>query len=159
MSATGGTGPYTYSIVSGSLPQGLTLNASTGVISGTPTTVGIYNFVAKVVDAAGNSDTDNCTIVVIAPAVDLDCGPCSAGKTSVGASYSATMVVSGGKGPYTFSIISGSLPAGITLNTSTGVLSGKPATAGTYTFTTKVVDSNGSSDTDTCTIVVERSGW
>jgi hypothetical protein len=57
---------------------------------------------------------------------------------------------------YTFSIVSGALPKGITLNTSTGQLSGKPTTAGTFTFTTKVVDANGNSDTDTCTIVVQQ---
>jgi hypothetical protein len=159
MKVTGGTAPFTFSLTSGALPAGLTLNTSTGVISGTPTTAGTSNFTVKVVDANGQSDTDTCSIQVIAPAVDLDCGPCSASKTTVGASYSASMSVSGGKGPYTFSIVSGSLPPGITLNTSTGQLSGKPTTPGTYTFTSKVVDANGSSDTDTCTILVQKSGW
>jgi hypothetical protein len=125
------------------------------VISGTPTTAGTSNFTVKVVDANGKSDTDTCSIQVIAPAVNLDCGPCSGSKTTVGASYSADMKVTGGKGPYTFSIIKGSLPPGVTLNSSTGHLGGTPATAGTYTFTSKVVDANGSSDTDTCTIVVQ----
>jgi hypothetical protein len=158
MAVTGGKAPYTFSLISGSLPAGLTLNTTSGVISGTPTTAGTYTFTTKVVDSNGNADTDTCSIVVISP-INLDCGPCSAGKTSVGASYSATMTVTGGKGPYTFSIVAGSLPQGVTLNTSTGQLSGKPTTAGSFTFTTKVVDGNGNSDTDTCTIVVEPSGW
>jgi hypothetical protein len=155
MKVTGGTAPFKFSLTSGTLPAGLTLNTSTGVISGTPTTAGTSNFTVKVVDANGKSDTDTCSIQVIAPAVNLDCGPCSGSKTTVGASYSADMKVTGGKGPYTFSIIKGSLPPGVTLNSSTGHLGGTPATAGTYTFTSKVVDANGSSDTDTCTIVVQ----
>jgi hypothetical protein len=66
------------------------------------------------------------------------------------------MSVTGGSGPYKFSIVSGSLPPGVTLNTSTGKLSGKPTKAGAYTFTTKVEDANGRSDTDTCTIEVQQ---
>jgi Zn finger protein HypA/HybF involved in hydrogenase expression len=159
MKVTGGAAPFTFSLTSGSLPAGLTLNTSTGVISGTPTTVGTANFTIKVVDANGKSDTSNCSIQVIAPAVNLDCGPCSSSKTTVGASYSADMKVTGGKGPYTFSIVKGSLPPGVTLNSSTGHLGGTPTTAGNYTFTSKVVDANGSSDTDTCTIVVQQRGW
>jgi len=156
MSVTGGTGPFTYSIVSGSLPPGLTLNGSTGLISGRPTSAGTFTFTSKVVDSKGKSDTATCSVEVAGSPLNLDCGPCSAGKTTVGASYSANMAVTGGKGPYTFSIVSGSLPKGITLNTSTGQLSGKPTTSGTSTFTTKVVDANGNSDTDTCTIVVQQ---
>jgi hypothetical protein len=159
MKVTGGTAPFKFSLTSGTLPAGLMLNTSTGVISGTPTTVGTSNFAVKVVDANGKSDTDTCSIEVTAPAVNLDCGPCSGSKTTVGAAYSADMSVTGGKGPYTFSIIKGSLPPGVTLNSSTGHLGGTPATAGTYTFTSKVVDANGSSDTDTCTIVVQPKGW
>jgi hypothetical protein len=152
--ATGGKAPYTYAIVTGSLPPGLTLNPSTGLISGTPTTAGTYTFTSKVTDSAGNTDTVTCTLLVVSPPINLNCGPCSAGKAYVGTPYSATMAVSGAKAPYTFSILSGSLPPGLTLNTTTGLISGTPSKAGTYSFTAKVVDSNGSSDTDNCTIIV-----
>ena len=155
LSVTGGVAPFTFSIISGSLPAGLTLNSSTGVISGTPATAGSYTFTSKVVDSKGKSDTTTCTIVVQAPPVNLDCGPCSASKAWAGQSYSATMVATGGSGHYTYSVISGSLPAGLTLNSSTGMISGTPTTPGTYTFTSKAVDSNGNSDTDICTIVVQ----
>ncbi len=154
-SVTGGTGPFTYSITSGSLPSGLSLNTSTGVISGTPTAAGTYTFTAKVVDSKGKSDTAICTIMVQTPAVNLNCGPCSASKAWAGQSYSATMTATGGTGHYTFSVVSGSLPAGLTLNSSTGTISGTPTTPGTYTFTSKALDSNGNSDTDSCTIVVQ----
>ena len=154
LAATGGTAPFTYSIVQGSLPPGLSLNTSTGAITGTPATPGYYTFTAKVVDAAGKSDTSTCTVVVVNSPVNLDCGPCSAGKAYVGTAYTATMAVTGAKAPYTFSIISGSLPPGLSLNTSTGVISGTPTASGTYSFTAKVVDANGNSDTDDCIIVV-----
>jgi hypothetical protein len=73
----------------------------------------------------------------------------------VGAAYSAQMSVTGGAAPFSYSVATGSvLPAGLTLNPSTGVIAGTPTTAGTYTFTIKVVDARGSTDTDVCTIVV-----
>jgi hypothetical protein len=155
LSITGGNGPYTYSISSGALPPGLTLNSSTGAISGTPSTAGSYTFTSKVVDSSGNTDTTTCTIVIVAPAISLQCGSCGGGKASTGTAYSSTLSVIGGTGPFTFSIVSGSLPPGLSLNTATGVISGTPTTAGTYTFTSKAVDSNGKSDTASCTIVVQ----
>jgi hypothetical protein len=153
--ATGGSGTYTFSIVSGALPAGLVLNMATGKISGTPTAAGTYSFTAKAVDANGSSDTATCTIVVVAP-VNLECAACGASKGIVGKAYSASFSVSGGSGTYTFSIISGSLPPGVTLTGATGKLSGIPTAAGTYTFGSKVVDSNGKSDTTTCTIMVSK---
>lgn len=62
---------------------------------------------------------------------------------TVGVSYSQTLTASGGTSPYTWSVLSGTLPAGTSLNTSTGVISGTPNTATTYSFTIKVQDSTG----------------
>jgi len=157
-SVTGGVGPFTYSIASGSLPPGLILNTSTGAITGKPTTAGAYSFVGKVVDSKGNSDTSNCSIKVTGSAMSLSCGSCSnTSNATVGATYNATLTASGGAAPYTYSISSGSLPPGLTLNSVTGAISGKPTTANTYTFTTKAVDKNGKSDTTSCTIKVVGS--
>jgi negative regulator of sigma E activity len=142
--ASGGVAPYTFSIISGSLPPGLTLNASTGAITGTPTTAGTYNFTAQVVDSQGNTATSSCSIVVSPSTLTLSC---PTGTAQVGVAYSSALVASGGVAPYTFSIISGSLPPGLTLNTSTGAITGTPTTAGTYNFTAQVVDSKGNTAT------------
>ena len=155
--ATGGVPPYTYSITSGSLPPGLTLNPTTGAITGTPTTYGTFNFTAKVVDstgAAAGTTTANCSIVISPPTLVLTC-PTSTGQ--VGVAYSSALLASGGVPPYTFSITSGSLPPGLTLNTSTGAITGTPTTYGTFNFTAKVVDSTGTAagtTTANCSIVI-----
>jgi hypothetical protein len=65
--ASGGTPPYTYSISTGSLPPGLTLNPSTGAITGSPTAAGSFPYTAKVVDAASASATSSCGPLIIAP--------------------------------------------------------------------------------------------
>ncbi len=67
LTASGGTSPYTYSIKSGSLPAGLSLNTSTGAITGTPTTAGTSNCTAQVTDAVSGTATSSCTITVVAP--------------------------------------------------------------------------------------------
>ncbi|MGD0824090.1 MAG: putative Ig domain-containing protein, partial [Terriglobales bacterium] len=152
--ASGGVAPYTFSIISGSLPPGLTLNASTGAITGTPTTAGTYNFTAQVVDSKGNTASASCSIVVTPAALTLSC-PTGTGQVGVG--YSSALMASGGVAPYTFSIVSGSLPPGLTLNTSTGAITGTPTTAGTYNFTAQVVDSKGNTATASCSVVVSST--
>src|SRR5581483_827204 len=156
LNVSGGVPSYTFSIVSGSLPSGLTLDAPSGAINGTPTTPGIYLFKTKVTDSAGNTDTSTCIIIVLKSPVQLDCGACGGklGSAKVGVAYTDNLSITGGTAPYTFSLVSGSLAPGLSLNTSTGKISGYPTVAGTYTFTVKIVDSKGFSDTATCTIVV-----
>ncbi len=148
LQVTGGTPAYTFSIISGSLPSGLTLNTATGTISGTPTTAGTFTFTAKVVDSSGavcggsKSATVSCTITIVpnCPTITLSC--ISNGTGTVGTAYSGSFTVTGGVAPFTFSIISGSLPAGLTLNATTGKITGTPTTAGTFNFTAKVTGAN-----------------
>ena len=68
ISVVDGTAPFTFSISAGSLPTSLSLNSSTGVISGTPTVAGTYNFTVKVVDAHSLIGTQAFTIIIAAPA-------------------------------------------------------------------------------------------
>jgi len=151
--ASGGTSPYTFQIITGSLPPGLTLNSSTGAITGTPTTAGSYTFTTKVTDSTGGTaltTTKQCTITITKPPSppSVSCPPNKGGK--IGTPFTTTIPVTGGQGPFTFSISSGSLPPGLTLNTTTGVISGTPTTSGTYSFTIMVVDANGSVAYSSC---------
>ena len=130
MTVTGGTAPYTFSIV-GTLPAGLTLNTTTGAVTGTPTAAG--SFTVQVKDALGATST-GCQITINA-ALSVTCAAVTAGE--VGGSFnSGPMTVTGGTAPYTFSIV-GTLPAGLTLNTTTGAVTGTPTAAGSFTVQVK----------------------
>jgi hypothetical protein len=156
--ATGGVAPYTFSIISGSLPPGLTLNASTGAITGTPTTAGTFNFTAQVVDSTGSkagTATANCSIVVSPPNLTLTC---STNVGQVGSPYSSGVTATGGTAPYTFAVINGSLPPGLTLNASTGAITGTPSSEGTFSFTIQVTDANGYTASASCTITITTCG-
>ncbi|MBB4105838.1 beta strand repeat-containing protein [Allorhizobium borbori] len=227
LAASGGTAPYTYAVTSGSLPAGLSLNTSTGAISGTPTTAGNASFSITATDtydaigvaaysistavqapAAGNvgatvaansvantialnlpggaatavaiatspahgaatasgtsitytptsgysgsdsftytatntSGTSNpatVTITVLAPTLTFSPAAGALTNGAVGTAYSQTLAASGGTAPYTYAVTSGSLPAGLSLNTSTGAISGTPTTAGNASFSITATD-------------------
>jgi large repetitive protein len=150
LTVTGGTSPFTWSISSGSLPPGITIGASTGLLSGTPTTAGTYSFTVKVTDIAGLSATE-ATSITIVPGPSLTFSAPPQGWTNT--VYSDTLTATGGTTPYTFSISSGSLPPGISLSAS-GVLSGTPTSTGTYSFTVKLTDAAGQTTTKATTLTV-----
>lgn len=151
---SGGTGPYVFSLVTGPLPPGLTLS-SAGVLSGTPTAAGSFPLTVSVTDSSGafcegNQTVSTDCIVTIesdCPPITLACVATTTGK--VGTAYSSGLTVSGGVAPYTFSIVSGSLPPGLSLNAGTGAITGTPTAAGTFTFTAKVRSANPPSSTPT----------
>ena len=150
LTAAGGVTPYTWSIASGSLPSGLSLNSSTGQISGTPTTAGTSNFTARVTDSQVPADTADqpLSIIVSAAPTQVTITTTSLPNGTVGAAYSQTLAATGGVTPYTWSILSGSLPAGLSLNSSTGEISGTPTTIETANFTVQVADSQVPASTD-----------
>jgi hypothetical protein len=139
LAATGGKTPYTWSKTAGSLPAGLSLAGSTGVLSGTPTTTGTSTFTVQVKDTNNTTIVKTLSISIYAPLV-ISTSTLPAGTK--GTAYSQTLTATGGKIPYAWSISSGSLPSGLTLNSSTGVISGKPTTKGKSCFTVKVIDAN-----------------
>lgn len=146
LSATGGQSPYTWSVISGSLPNGLTLNSTTGDISGTPTTLGNdYTFTIKATDSSQNSTSKSFTLSVVSDYFAIVTS--SLPLAQVGTAYSQTLSATGGQLPYNWSVISGSLPNGLTLNSATGEISGMPTILGDYTFEIKAVDSSVLPDT------------
>ena len=150
LTATGGTTPYTWSVNAGSLPPGITLT-SAGVLKGTPTTAGSYPFSVNVVDANNGIATTPITLVVTA-ALSLSFPAPPSGM--VGIAYTDTLTATGGTTPYTWSVSAGTLPAGITLNASTGVLAGTPTAAGTSSFTIKVTDAASQTATEPTSITI-----
>ncbi|WP_377706327.1 putative Ig domain-containing protein [Pseudomonas protegens] len=227
VTATGGTTPYTYAISAGSLPAGLSLNTSSGVISGTPTVSGTFNLTVTATDAnsatgsraytlqmnglppvanavsatvaanssanpiilnitggaassvaiataashgtatasgtsitytptAGYSGSDSftytatnasgtsspATVTLTVSAPTLAITPTTLPDGTQGTAYNQTVTATGGTTPYTYAISAGSLPAGLSLNTSSGVISGTPTVSGTFNLTVTVTDAN-----------------
>ncbi|MGD0500985.1 MAG: putative Ig domain-containing protein, partial [Bryobacteraceae bacterium] len=136
LSATGGSSPYTWSVVSGALPGGLTLSSG-GTISGTPTTPGFYTFALQAADNAASMASLTFTLTITARLSITSSSVLPA--ATVGTSYSQTLSAAGGTPPYTWSVASGSLPGGLALS-SGGTISGMPAAAGAYSFTIQVRD-------------------
>ena len=137
---TGGTGPYTWALNNGVLPPGLAVNPTTGAIAGKPTVPGSYAFVIKITDSTlASALSDTLRIIVAAgPLSVLTTGDLTGAQVNV--DYTFTLQGNGGTLPYTWSIFSGTLPTGLTLNGATGVISGKPTAAAPFTFVVQVKD-------------------
>lgn len=153
--ADGGTYPHTYAIASGSLPAGLSFDATNGKITGTPTTHGSSPFTVKVTDAAGRTTSQGYTITVQPAPIEVLDDRFANGTT--GQAYSDTLSAQGGVPPYTWQIASGTPPAGLTFDGGTATLSGTPTVAADTTLDVKVTDSLGASKTVTLPLLVTAS--
>jgi large repetitive protein len=142
LAAAGGKAPYSWSVQSGSLPAGISISAE-GVLSGTPTATGDSNFTLQVRDANNTAASKSFAVRVVTPVVlttqTIPAAP-------FGAAYSTSFTATGGTPPYSWSIVSGSLPAGLTLS-STGTLSGSTTASGTSNFTVQVADAGATPQT------------
>ena len=155
LAATGGTPPFSWTLDSGALPAGLALNASTGAVTGTPTSAGTESFTVRVTDSLSQTDTKALSIEVApAPPPPVTISTSSLSGGTVGQAYSETIAASGGTPPFAWTLDSGSLPAGLALNASTGAVTGTPTTVGTATFTARVTDSLSQTDTQALSIEV-----
>lgn len=156
--SSGGQGsPDTFRVIAGSLPNGLTMASDFGVqstlISGTPTTVQTRTFTVEVRDPAGNVDTQVLTITINGPQTLAITNPSSElAQATVGSAYQANLFRSGGVSPYSWSIVSGSLPPGLHL--SGNIISGTPTTRGTFAFRVRLTDGSGQQATKDFTITV-----
>jgi hypothetical protein len=150
--ATGGTGALTWSIVAGTLPQNLSLNPTTGVISGTPTAAGTSSFTVRVADTAGQAATQALSIL-INPATPPHITTTTLPGGTVGQAYSQTLQATGGTGTLVWSVSVGSLPANLALSLA-GTISGTPTNTGTSNFTVKVTDALSQSATQPLSITI-----
>jgi hypothetical protein len=152
LAATGGTSAgYSWSTITGTLPPGLALTSLSGVISGTPTANGTYNFTSQVNDSGG-SFTSRQLSITIGTTLSITTTSLPTGGTNV--AYNQTVVAAGGQAPFQWSVTAGNLPPGLNLNTSSGAITGLPNTGGTHTFTLRVQDAAGVFNTRQFTIVV-----
>ena len=154
VSATGGTGSYTFSVSAGALPAGLTLNASSGVISGTPTTAGASSFTIRATDGSGAFGARAYSVTTSA-AVTVN--PATLPNGTVGVVYTQTVTASGGSGSYTFGVSAGSLPTGLSLNASTGAITGTPSGVGASSFTITATDGNGATGSRAYTVTINAA--
>jgi hypothetical protein len=161
LTATGGTMPYSWSLFSGTLPAGLSLNATSGQISGTPTVAGSYPLIVKVTDSSApvQSATKSLTITVSAAVAPVQITTSSVPSGQTGTAYSTSLTAAGGTTPYSWSISSGALPAGLSLSAS-GTISGTPTASGSFAFSAKVTDSTtptAQTATQSLTITIEAT--
>jgi hypothetical protein len=148
--AANGTPPYTFTAPAGSTPAWLNV-APSGVLSGTPTASGSFNFTVTVTDSAANTASAPFTLAVAASGpLTLTLGPATLPVAVAGSSYTAPLQIDGGTPPYTITT-TGGLPSGINLSTS-GVLTGSTSTVGTFSFSAKVVDSASPAESASATI-------
>jgi large repetitive protein len=138
LSATGGLSPLSWSVSSGALPPGVNLNAATGALTGIPTAPGTFSFAVRVTDANKATGSANVSINIL-PSLTITT-PATLPPVAGGSSYRQTLATSGSSGAVTWSIVSGALPAGLTLDATTGVISGSPTQVGTFSFTAQAVD-------------------
>jgi uncharacterized protein (TIGR03437 family) len=140
MKAAGGSGNFSWSVTGA--PAGVAMSAAGVLTSAAALTIsaaGSFSVIATVTDTATNATASQTFAVAIAYGQLTLSGPGNLGGFAPGAAISASYPASGGKTPYTWS--AQSLPAGLSLNASTGALSGAIAHPGNYTFQIKIADS------------------
>ncbi len=152
--AAGGEGPYTYAITAGSLPTGFSLVADEIVATTPLDTAGDYPITVEVTDA--RSDTATADIVVRLVYVPLQASSTMGRYLTIpnATAFSEAVTGSFGTAPYTYAVSSRALPAGVSLNTSTGALTGTTTTEDDYTFTITVTDAVAATMSFTTTVLV-----
>jgi uncharacterized repeat protein (TIGR01451 family) len=153
LTASGGAPPYTFAQTAGSLPAGMNIS-SNGVLSGTPTSPS-STFTVTVTDSNNCTASKIYTLTLTDPLPPITITPTNLVAGVVGVNYSHTLVASGDTGPYSFTNTAGSFPPGLSLSSS-GVLSGVPTAAGSYSFTVTVTGQSTNSQA-ICTISISSS--
>jgi len=155
-------GPLQWTVIAGRIPTGMSgpnfQGQTAGNIIGIPTTAGTYTFTAQATDSLGSTDAETFTITVVDPQ-QPQAGALAIGNASTlpagqrGHTYNVSLTATGGTPGYTWSLLSGALPAGVRLSGNT--LTGTPTTRTTYRFTLRVTDAAGATADRAFTIAVD----
>ena len=131
----------TWSVLSGTLPAGIALDPSTGLLSGTPTTEGAYQFVVKAALDASRFDTETLVVdVKSAVAISAPAVP----QSEVGVAFKLALAATGGTGEGTYTwALEGTLPSGVVFDPTTATFSGTPRAAGAFVFEATATDQQG----------------
>ena len=140
LTASGGQLPYRWAVISGNLPSGLAVNLN-GAITGMPTTSGTFPFTVQVTD---NRGTRASKALSIAASSGLTITTTQLPNATQDVPYSTSLSAAGGSPPYTWSIVSGALPLGLTLSAG-GAIQGTPSADGLSNFTAQVKDAASNS--------------
>ena len=161
VSAAGSTDlPYIYAVSSGALPGGLSLNPSTGAITGLPTAEGQFIFTITATDTNGCPGS-RAYVLDILPAgcPVITVSPATLPGAVVGTPYMATVSAAGSTAlPYTFSVSTGALPDGLVIDASTGAITGTPTTEALVGFTITATDTNGCTGSTSYTVNTSPAG-
>jgi hypothetical protein len=135
-----GTVPITFSVSAGSLPPGLTLDATTGQYTGTPTAMGAFNFTITARNRKGSADRAYSQTILQPPSITAPASPLA---NIVGGAPSTATFTASGSTPITWSVTAGSLPPGMTLDANTGAFAGTPTAPGNFSFTVTATNAAG----------------
>lgn len=153
VTATGGSGTYTWSLSSGALPPGVALDASKGTLSGTPQAAGNFAFGLSATDAEGRVATVNASLAVV-PRLAITTLRLTA--ATLARTYRAALVTVGGVAPLRWRVVRGKLPPGVRLSQKLGTLAGTPRRIGTYRVMVEASDALGARSQRTLVLLVER---
>jgi hypothetical protein len=141
LAATGGTPPYGWSVISGTLPAGIQLDDKTGALAGKPSMPAVASCRFEVTDTAGKHATRTLVLTVVA---ECEITTKALPEATAQRPYDTKLQVSGGVPPYSWAVTTGTLPAGIQLEPASGRLFGTPQNPGTYPVSFTVLDSESS---------------
>lgn len=158
LTAVNGTAPYTFKLLNSALPNGLSL-ASTGAITGTPSSAGTFTTQVQVTDSSPVPQAATLPITLQMAGLQVSNTSLSLLTAAVGKSYADSVEMANGFGPFTPSVVQGALPPGLTASAGTvtrtnWLISGTPTTAGSFSFSVLLTDSEGESVTQPFVLTV-----
>ncbi|HYE73460.1 MAG TPA: putative Ig domain-containing protein, partial [Blastocatellia bacterium] len=147
LSVNGGAAPYSFAITDGTLPSGLVLNNVSGLMTGVADQIGKSVFTITATDSAGRHAIRTYAVTTSCPLIKISPTKLPGGR--INRAYKQAIIAESWPAdtrPFTFKVVSGGLPQGLSLDSATGIISGRPSAVGTSRFTIAVTDAFGCSN-------------